>query len=126
MELVEGILKANGQDYDEQVSQQIKTIMEKSNSMHGKHSNLRTIEPKVTSVDEVYTELIQLRNKNRALEGRIKQLENQNFNITRSNFTHVHKHVEAHNIHSEPNRPHFHHQSLDSNLGTGPADASAS
>ena len=37
-------------------------------------------------VDEVYTELIQLRNKNRALEGRIKQLENQNFDMTQSNF----------------------------------------
>jgi hypothetical protein len=53
--------------------------MEKSNTEYGKFGNggaLKNIKPKVTTVDEVYTELIQLRNKNRALEGRIKQLEN--------------------------------------------------
>ena len=49
--------------------------MEKSNNEYSKFGaggNLRSITPKVTSVDVVYTELIQLRNKNRALEGRIK------------------------------------------------------
>jgi hypothetical protein len=60
--------------------------MEKSNTEYGKFGNqgatLKNITPKVTTVDEVYTELIQLRNKNRALEGRIKQLENQNFDMT--------------------------------------------
>jgi len=58
--------------------------MEKSNTEYGKFggTHLQNITPKVTTVDEVYTELIQLRNKNRALEGRIKQLENQNFSIT--------------------------------------------
>ena len=51
--------------------------MEKSNTEYGKFGGaLKNIKPKVTTVDEVYTELIQLRNKNRALEGRIKQLEN--------------------------------------------------
>jgi len=53
--------------------------MERSNTEYGKFgqgSTLKNITPKVTTVDEVYTELIQLRNKNRALEGRIKQLEN--------------------------------------------------
>jgi hypothetical protein len=53
--------------------------MEQSNTEYGKIRQggaLRNITPKVTTVDEVYTELIQLRNKNRALEGRIKQLEN--------------------------------------------------
>lgn len=96
--------------------------MEKSNSVHGKQVNPRTIQAKATSVDEVYTELIQLRNKNRALEGRIKQLENQNFNITRNNFTQVKPHLENQNIHSEPNRPHFHNQSIDSHLEMGPAE----
>ena len=59
--------------------------MEKSNTEYGKFGNggaLKNIKPKVTTVDEVYTELIQLRNKNRALEGRIKQLENYNFSMT--------------------------------------------
>jgi hypothetical protein len=48
--------------------------MEKSNTEYGKFGQgaLKNIVPKVTTVDEVYTELIQLRNKNRALEGRIK------------------------------------------------------
>ena len=53
--------------------------MEKSNDEYGKTGRggqLNNITPKATTVDEVYTELIQLRNKNRALEGRIKQLEN--------------------------------------------------
>lgn len=85
LELVEGILKNNSHDYDELVSAQIKNIMEKSNTEYGKFgqgATLKNITPKVTTVDEVYTELIQLRNKNRALEGRIKQLENQNFDMT--------------------------------------------
>ena len=75
LELVEGILKNNSQDYDELVSAQIKNIMEKSNTEYGKFGSgghVKNIQPKVTTVDEVYTELIQLRNKNRALEGRIK------------------------------------------------------
>lgn len=61
------------------MSAQIKSIMEKSNTEYGKFGvggHVKNIQPKVTTVDEVYTELIQLRNKNRALEGRIKQLEN--------------------------------------------------
>ena len=75
LELVEGILKNNSHDYDEMVSAQIRSIMEKSNTEYGKFGHggsLKGVQPKVTSVDEVYTELIQLRNKNRALEGRIK------------------------------------------------------
>ena len=72
---MEGILKNNSQDYDELVSAQIKSIMEKSNTEYGKFGaggHVKNIQPKVTTVDEVYTELIQLRNKNRALEGHIK------------------------------------------------------
>ena len=75
LELVEGILKNNSHDYDEMVSAQIRSIMEKSNTEYSKFghgSSLKGVKPKVTTVDEVYTELIQLRNKNRALEGRIK------------------------------------------------------
>ena len=54
--------------------------MEESNNLHayGGNREAKAIQPKVTSVDEVYTELIQLRNKNRAYENRIKQLENKN------------------------------------------------
>lgn len=61
LELVEGILKNNSHDYDELVSAQIKSIMEKSNSEYGKFGaggSLKNITPKVTTVDEVYTELI--------------------------------------------------------------------
>ena len=49
--------------------------MERSNTEYGKFSgggHVKNIQPTVTTVDEVYTELIQLRNKNRALEGEIK------------------------------------------------------
>lgn len=61
LELVEGILKNNSQDYDELVSAQIKSIMERSNTEYGKFGQggpLKNIKPKVTTVDEVYTELI--------------------------------------------------------------------
>ena len=61
LELVEGILKNNSQDYDELVSAQIKSIMERSNTEYGKvggGGHVKNIEPKVTTVDEVYTELI--------------------------------------------------------------------
>ena len=34
-----------------------------------------TMDQPPTTIDGVYTELIQLRHKNKALEGRIKQLE---------------------------------------------------
>jgi len=50
-------LKNNSQDYDELVSAQIKTIMEKSNTEYGKigqGGSLKNITPKVTTVDEVY------------------------------------------------------------------------
>lgn len=116
LELVEGILKNNSHDYDDLVSQQIKAIMEKSNTEYGKAGRggqLKNIQPRVTTVDEVYTELIQLRNKNRALEGRIKQLENQNFNMSQSNF-HSKEPTSAHATNSqatqrnmEPLRPQF-------------------
>jgi hypothetical protein len=58
---VEGILKNNSQDYDDLLSSQIKTIMEKSNNEYGKTGKggaLVNITPKATTVDEVYTELI--------------------------------------------------------------------
>ena len=116
LELVEGILKNNSQDYDELVSAQIKSIMERSNTEYGKFGQgaLKNIQPKVTSVDEVYTELIQLRNKNRALEGRIKQLETQNFSITQSNFAKdVNKSQMSNAIrNTEPLRPQFNMNNL--------------
>lgn len=38
------------------------------------------------SVDDCYTELIQLRNQNKILSDRIRHLELQNFNITKDGF----------------------------------------
>ena len=84
--------------------------MEKSNTEYGKTGrggNLMNITPKATTVDEVYTELIQLRNKNRALEGRIKQLENQNFSMSQSNFAKDLQTPKPGNKNIEPGRPHF-------------------
>ena len=110
LELVEGILKNNSQNYDELVSAQIRGIMEKSNTEFGKvgaGGDMKNIDARVTTVDQVYTELIQLRNKNRALEGRIKQLENQNFSITQQNFTANLNLKKQSTKNMEPSRPHF-------------------
>jgi hypothetical protein len=55
-------------------------------------------------VDDVYKELIHLRQNKRGLEKRIKQLEVQNFNITQSGF----KQGERNNDSKlEPNKPMF-------------------
>lgn len=90
--------------------------MEESNNQQvkgGMQAQIKNITPKVTSIDEVYTELIQLRNKNRALEGRIKQLENQNFSITQQNFGQFTSPEAVRTTpqpllqNGEPNRPHF-------------------
>ena len=84
--------------------------MEKSNTEFGKvgsGGDMKNIDARVTTVDQVYTELIQLRNKNRALEGRIKQLENQNFSITQQNFTANLNLKKQSTKNMEPSRPHF-------------------
>jgi regulator of replication initiation timing len=90
LELVEGILKNNRENYENMVSDKVKNIMQKSNTQYGKfnmNAQLTTNEPSDKpdfTIDAVYTELIQLRQQNRVLETRIKQLEFQNFNMTRS------------------------------------------
>jgi len=48
------------------------------------NSSLDQQQPADFTIDAVYTELIQLRQQNRVLETRIKQLELQNFNMTRT------------------------------------------
>lgn len=72
--MVEAILKSNKEEYDNMVSDSVKMDMIKSNTAYGKF-NINELNNKPSSIDSVYNELIQLRHKNRALEGRIKQLE---------------------------------------------------
>jgi hypothetical protein len=69
------------------VSQPVKKQVVESNTKFGKFGGY---DKNITgdnfegdmSVDNVYTELIQLRNHNRALGDRIKHLEIQNFHMT--------------------------------------------
>jgi hypothetical protein len=72
LELVEGILKNNKTDYDGLVSDKVMDKMMKSNTQYGKFNMNATMDQPPTTIDAVYTELIQLRHKNKALEGRIK------------------------------------------------------
>jgi cell division septum initiation protein DivIVA len=87
LELVEGILKNNRENYENMVSDQVKGILAKSNTQYGKFNMNAQLTPNTEgnefTIDAVYTELIQLRQTNRVLETRIKQLELQNFNMTR-------------------------------------------
>lgn len=95
LELVEGILRNNRENYENLVSDKVKTILHKSNTQYGKFNMNAPLEQPPGSalsgnqeftIDAVYTELIQLRQQNRVLETRIKQLEFQNFNMTRTGF----------------------------------------
>jgi cell division septum initiation protein DivIVA len=90
LELVEGILKNNRENYENMVSDQVKGILAKSNTQYGKFNMNAQLTPNAEgnefTIDAVYTELIQLRQTNRVLETRIKQLELQNFNMTRQGF----------------------------------------
>ena len=94
LELVEGILKNNRENYENMVSDQVKGILAKSNTQYGKFNMNAPLNQEGAggnnntefTIDAVYTELIQLRQTNRVLETRIKQLELQNFNMTRSGF----------------------------------------
>ena len=89
LELVEGILKNNRENYEQLVSDDVKGILAKSNTQYGKFNMNAPLEGTSVNqnqeftIDAVYTELIQLRQHNRALETRIKQLELQNFNMAR-------------------------------------------
>jgi predicted nucleic acid-binding Zn-ribbon protein len=76
LELVEGILKSNKTGYDSLLSANVRAQMAESSDHQAT----------TASIDEVYQELIKLRSTNKKLEGRIKQLENQNFRITQSSF----------------------------------------
>ena len=88
------------------VSQPVKKQVVESNTKFGKFGGYDknitgdTIDGDM-SVDNVYTELIQLRNHNRALGDRIKHLEIQNFHMTSQGFN---KYGGKHN---EPIRPIF-------------------
>eukprot|EP00347_Sterkiella_histriomuscorum_P001469 403371916 len=121
LELVEGILKNNRNEYDGLVSDQVKDNMVKSNTQYGKFNMNATMDQPPTTIDGVYTELIQLRHKNKALEGRIKQLEVQNFRMTNSNFNNKSSNNSNQSstnkkniINQEPLRPMFRGSSLDS------------
>ena len=89
LELVEGILKNNRANYENMVSDHVMDNMVKSNTQYGKFNMNATMDQAPTTIDSVYTELIQLRHKNKALEGRIKQLEVQNFRMTSQGFNAV-------------------------------------
>lgn len=101
LEVVEGILKSNKDDLENLVSDNVKINMVKSNTQYGKFNMAASTEGPV-SIDSVYNELIQLRQKNRVLEGRIKQLETQNFRMTKMQFSTITK-----KANHEPNRPIF-------------------
>jgi regulator of replication initiation timing len=78
LELVEGILKNNRENYEQLVSDDVKGILAKSNTQYGKFNMNAPLDgsgnvPNTEfTIDAVYTELIQLRQHNRALETRIK------------------------------------------------------
>ncbi len=110
------------------VSDQVKGILAKSNTQYGKFNMNAPLNQEGAAnnteftIDAVYTELIQLRQTNRVLETRIKQLELQNFNMTRSGFQggpqgiRPQQNMGTKNV--EPNRPIFdsNGQSLPSNV----------
>ncbi len=76
LELVEGILKNNRENYEQLVSDDVKGVLAKSNTQYGKFNMNAQLEGNTEfTIDAVYNELIQLRQQNRALEMRIKQLE---------------------------------------------------
>lgn len=62
LEVVEGILKSNKEDYENLVSDNVKNNMMKSNTQYGKFNmNAPLDESSRVSIDAVYNELIQLR-----------------------------------------------------------------
>lgn len=75
LEVAEGILKNNPGDYEQLVSDKVKTQMLKSNTQYGRFEGSPQTAQSDFTIDEVYTELIQLRQQNKVLETRIKQLE---------------------------------------------------
>jgi hypothetical protein len=72
-----------------------------SNTKYGRFYDKSFQDDQEISVENVYNELIQLRNHNKAQEDRIKHLEIQNFHMTSSGFN---KYGGKHN---EPIRPIF-------------------
>ena len=85
------------------VSKPVKQQVVESNTKFGKfggYDKNDTGENDEITVDNVYTELIQLRNHNKALGDRIKHLEIQNFHMTSSGFNKAGRH-------NEPIRPLF-------------------
>eukprot|EP00347_Sterkiella_histriomuscorum_P017844 403347757 len=79
IEILENIIRANKQEYENLVSAKVINNMEKSTfDYHGGTKG------KQTSIDTVYQELIELREHNRILEKRVKTLEKQNIDITKN------------------------------------------
>ena len=66
--MLEAIIKSNKREYEQLVSQKVIKSMEKSSNEH--HGG-----QKINSIDQVYQELIELRESNRVLEKRVKTLE---------------------------------------------------
>ncbi len=113
LELVEGILKNNRENYEQLVSDDVKGILAKSNTQYWKFYMNAPLEGDTPNqnqeftIDAVYTELIQLRQHNRALETRIKQLELQNFNMARGGAIGPSPKTAGPIKNIEPNRPIF-------------------
>lgn len=81
LELLENILKNNSNQLDNLLTSEVKSQVIDSNTKYGRFSDFKkTSEEKVRpeegmSVDDVYNELILLRQQNRVLGDRIKHLE---------------------------------------------------
>jgi len=81
LELLENILKNNSNQLDNLLTSEVKSQVIDSNTKYGRFSDFKkNSEEKVRpeegmSVDDVYNELILLRQQNRVLGDRIKHLE---------------------------------------------------
>jgi cell division septum initiation protein DivIVA len=79
IEVLENIIRSNKSEYESLVSAKMISNMEKST--HEFHGGSKQ---KTNTIDQVYMELIELRENNRVLEKRVKTLEKQNIEITKS------------------------------------------
>lgn len=102
IEVLEGIIKSNKQDYENLVSAKVLNTMEKSTFEYTGGAQ------KYNTIDQVYQELIELRENNRILEKRVKTLEKQNIDITK-NLNYVGN--------NEPARPVFKQRKVNQRAG---------
>lgn len=76
---MENIIRSNNQEFEGLVSAKVINNMEKSTyEYHGGTKG------KTSTIDQVYHELIELREHNRILEKRVKTLEKQNIDISKN------------------------------------------